>query len=382
MNESTFIGNKAGTNLVDAGGKITALTVTTADNTTGSSLFKGTAADIVNSSITGTAGDGSALVSVPGLAQVANSVNVGDGMADSVSAGEVYAAYSIFGNQPGNLSVNDGNVFGQTRGSVFNGLVNGKLTTAKNSPASTGVWTTYDAATGEINYTTRPDSVWTEGYNPNRMTWNYLGPGNRPGRYIASNLVGSAEMSPSIGAFWGNSVKPDFGPGVNAGMVDPSYSGLFSTDWSSYALANGILIDPGFYLTFATDSELGWYDDLYRQLFGRRYTDLDSFSVITGRGDVGQTPSGENDIDLSVKGMVEDDFSEFIEAPYHAEDGVPLTEEELNQIRNAAVTGERPEDSLNLSETVHQKVASALRSADLFKDSFDKALDTLLGLDA
>ena len=382
MNESTFIGNKAGTNLVDAGGKITALTVTTADNTTGSSLFKGTAADIVNSSITGTAGDGSALVSVPGLAQVANSVIVGDGMADSVSAGEVYAAYSIFGNQPGNLSVNDGNVFGQTRGSVFNGLVNGKLTTAKNSPASTGVWTTYDAASGEINYTTRPDSVWTEGYNPNRMTWNYLGPGNRPGRYIASNLVGSAEMSPSIGAFWGNSVKPDFGPGVNAGMVDPSYSGLFSTDWSSYVLANGILIDPGFYLTFATDSELGWYDDLYRQLFGRRYTDLDSFSVITGRGDVGQTPSGENDIDLSVKGMVEDDFSEFIEAPYHAEDGVPLTEEELNQIRNAAVTGERPEDSLNLSETVHQKVASALRSADLFKDSFDKALDTLLGLDA
>ena len=382
MNESTFIGNKAGTNLVDAGGKITALTVTTADNTTGSSLFKGTAADIVNSSITGTAGDGSALVSVPGLAQVANSVIVGDGMADSVSAGEVYAAYSIFGNQPGNLSVNDGNVFGQTRGSVFNGLVNGKLTTAKNSPASTGVWTTYDAASGEINYTTRPDSVWTEGYNPNRMTWNYLGPGNRPGRYIASNLVGSADMSPSIGAFWGNSVKPDFGPGVNAGMVDPSYSGLFSTDWSSYVLSNGILIDPGFYLTFATDSELGWYDDLYQQLFGRRYTDLDSFSVITGRGDVGQTPSGENDIDLSVKGMVEDDFSEFIEAPYHAEDGVPLTEEELNQIRNAAVTGERPEDSLNLSETVHQKVASALRSADLFKDSFDKALDTLLGLDA
>lgn len=382
MNESTFIGNKAGTNLVNAGGKITALTVTTADNTTGSSLFKGTAADIVNSSITGTAGDGSALVSVPGLAQVANSVIVGDGMADSVSAGEVYAAYSIFGNQPGNLSVNDGNVFGQTRGSVFNGLVNGKLTTAKNSPASTGVWTTYDAASGEINYTTRPDSVWTEGYNPNRMTWNYLGPGNRPGRYIASNLVGSADMSPSIGAFWGNSVKPDFGPGVNAGMVDPSYSGLFSTDWSSYVLSNGILIDPGFYLTFATDSELGWYDDLYQQLFGRRYTDLDSFSVITGRGDVGQTPSGENDIDLSVKGMVEDDFSEFIEAPYHAEDGVPLTEEELNQIRNAAVTGERPEDSLNLSETVHQKVASALRSADLFKDSFDKALDTLLGLDA
>ena len=382
MNESTFIGNKAGTNLVDAGGKITALTGTTADNTTGSSLFKGTAADIVNSSITGTAGDGSALVSVPGLAQVANSVIVGDGMADSVSAGEVYAAYSIFGNQPGNLSVNDGNVFGQTRGSVFNGLVNGKLTTAKNSPASTGVWTTYDAASGEINYTTRPDSVWTEGYNPNRMTWNYLGPGNRPGRYIASNLVGSADMSPSIGAFWGNSVKPDFGPGVNAGMVDPSYSGLFSTDWSSYVLSNGILIDPGFYLTFATDSELGWYDDLYQQLFGRRYTDLDSFSVITGRGDVGQTPSGENDIDLSVKGMVEDDFSEFIEAPYHAEDGVPLTEEELNQIRNAAVTGERPEDSLNLSETVHQKVASALRSADLFKDSFDKALDTLLGLDA
>ena len=104
--------------------------------------------------------------------------------------------------------------------------------------------------------------------------------------------------------------------------------------------------------------------------------------MLTGRGDVGQTPSGENDIDLSVKGMVEDDFSEFIEAPYHAEDGVPLTEEELNQIRNAAVTGERPEDSLNLSETVHQKVASALRSADLFKDSFDKALDTLLGLDA
>lgn len=382
LNETSFIGNKAGTNLVNAGGKITALTVTTADNTTGSSLFRGTAADIVNSSITGTAGDGSALVTVSGLAQVANSVIVGDGMADSVSAGEVYAAYSIFGNQPDNLSVNDSNVFGYTRGSVFNGLVNGKLTTAKDSPAATGVWTTYDAATGEINYTTRPDDIWTEGYNPGRMPWNYLGPGSRPGRYIASNLVGNAEMSPSIGAFWGNSVNPDFGPGVNVGMADPSYNGLFSTSWSSYALATGVLIDPGFFMTFGTDSELGWYDDLYRQLFGRLFTDMDSFSVISGRGDVGQMPSGEEAIDLSVRGVVEDDFSEFIEAPYHAEDGVPLTEEELNQIRNAAVTGERPEDSLNLSETVHQKVASALRSAELFKDSFDKALDTLLGLDA
>ena len=59
-----------------------------------------------------------------------------------------------------------------------------------------------------------------------------------------------------------------------------------------------------------------------------------------------------------------------------------MRQEELDAIRTAAVTGTKPEETLNLEESVHEQVASSLRSADLFKDSFDKALDKLLGLDA
>ena len=80
--------------------------------------------------------------------------------------------------------------------------------------------------------------------------------------------------------------------------------------------------------------------------------------------------------------MPSDDFTRFQETPYHA-DGTLLTDDEITAIRNAAVNGTAEEEELlTLSETIGEKVASALRKADIFKDSFDKALDQLLGADA
>ena len=94
----------------------------------------------------------------------------------------------------------------------------------------------------------------------------------------------------------------------------------------------------------------------------------------------GAVPSEE--LDVSVDG-VQENFNEFQEAPYRAQDGSPLSpEEQADLLKSITLNRRLPEDSLNLSEAVHEQVASSLRSAELFKDSFDKALESLLGQDA
>ena len=87
------------------------------------------------------------------------------------------------------------------------------------------------------------------------------------------------------------------------------------------------------------------------------------------------------ELDLNVDGA-SSTFGEFEESPYHADDGTPLSESEMDAIRSAAITGRVPAESVRLDAEVSGQVAASLRSAEPFKDGFDKALDYLLGLDA
>jgi len=391
LNNGSFSDN-TGVNLVRTDRHAALLTVTTAANNTSSSLVNAASLDLLNSSITGTAGDGAALIRATTALQIANSIVVGNTAdvqaVNATGAGKFYTAYSIFsGNaaQLANASVNVENLTGNSFATVFGaGQLNafGQLVIPNDSPAAMGVWTTYNRATGAIHYSTRPEGVWTVGYNVNNVQWNYLGPGNSMAGFSLSNLVvGSG--NPSIGAYWLNSSSslPDFGPGVNTDLANPSYNGM-AMDWGYNSVIDAFLADPGFYLTMSGEFSMDWMETLSRQLFGVPYTEMNTFSVLGGRGDLGEVPSGEYGLGISINGADSDDFTRFEETPYHS-DGTPLTEDELELIRNAAVKGSVEEETIpTLSETIGEKVLSALRSADIFKDSFDKALDQLLGVDA
>ena len=209
-------------------------------------------------------------------------------------------------------------------------------------------------------------------YAPENMSWRYLGGGSAV--YQPSLLVGSSDM-PSIGRNWssGSWNHPDYGPGVNADLALPSVQiPTFTGDWGYNSIVNSYLMDTRSSLFGADESGMGWYDTLLSELFGFRAQQTKVFSVL------GNIPE-ELDVCVDVS---DEEFEEFQETPYHAEDGTPLDQTELNAIRTAAVTGRLPEDSVHLDDAVDSQVASSLRSAELFKDGFDKALDALLGLDA
>ncbi len=391
LNNGSFSDN-TGVNLVTTDGHAALLTVTTAANHTTSSLVNAASLDLLNSSITGTTGDSSALIRATNALQIANSIVVGNSAADTAvdatGAGKFYTAYSIFsGNaaQLANASVNVENLTGNSFATVFGAAqINafGQLAIPDDSPAAMGVWTTYNRATGAIHYSTRPEGIWTVGYNVNNVQWNYLGPGNSMAGFSLSNLVVS-NGHPSIGAYWLNSSSslPDFGPGVNTDLANPSYNGM-AMEWGYNSVIDAFLADPGFYLTMSGEFSMDWMESLSRQLFGVPYMEMNTFSVFGGRGDLGAVPSGEYGLGISINGAASDDFTRFEETPYHS-DGTPLTEDELELIRSAAVKGTVEEEAIpTLSESIGEKVLSALRSADIFKDSFDKALDQLLGVDA
>ncbi|OQA88817.1 MAG: putative outer membrane protein pmp6 precursor [Lentisphaerae bacterium ADurb.Bin242] len=383
--------NNTGTYLVDTEGHAAMLTVTTVLNATTSSIVNAASLDLVNSTITGATTDGAALIGAATALQIANSIVVsysaGTTAVDATGAGKFYTAYSIFsGNaaQLANASVNVENLTGYNFAAVFGGgQVNafGQLVIPNDSPAAIGVWTTYNRATGDIHYSTRPEGVWTVGYNVNRVAWNYLGPGNKMSTFSLSNLVGSSGH-PSIGAYWLNSASslPDFGPGINSDFANPSYNGMIM-DWGYNSVIDAFMAGSDLYLTLNGELPMGWMGSLSRELFGAPYSEMDTFSVMGGRGDLGGVPGGEYGLGMSINGSPSDDFTRFEETPYHS-DGTPLTDEELELIRDAAVKGVAEEELLTLNETIGEKVLSALRSADIFKDSFDKALDQLLGADA
>jgi hypothetical protein len=331
-------------------------------------------ADIVNSTLTGNAANDAALVYIGKDLNVVNSVIVtSHGSRPAVLAETIKAAYSIFSGSPENMVVDDHNLTGSTFSALYSGSENGRTVPMEESPAAIGVWTMYNPETREIAYSERPEDIWTVKYKPENMQWRVLGGGLTS--YNSVYLVGGDSTMPSIGANWIRSGRnhPDYGPGVDYSKYDPNYNGGFGYDWGYNSVVNGYLADPTARLSDDTESGMGWYASMLSELFGFRSPQSRILSVTGG------IPSDE--LELSVDADTED-FGEFQEAPYRADDGTPLSQEELNAIRNAAVTGRVPDDSVHLDEAVHEKVAASLRSSELFKDSFDKALDTLLGLDA
>ena len=157
-------------------------------------------------------------------------------------------------------------------------------------------------------------------------------------------------------------------------QINPSYKGGFLVgDWGYNSVVNSYLMNSGSSLFGADETGMGWYAELVSELFGFKSS---WFKVLSVTGGI---PHEELDLSVDASNV---DFGDFQETPYHAEDGTPLNQTELNAIRSAAITGRLPEDSVHLDDAVHSQVASSLRSAELFKDSFDKALDALLGLDA
>ena len=350
-------GNTAGMNVIEAGSDAMVLNGTLADNTVGSGFAVVMADDVTLVNVTAAYNTGDA-VNAAGTVKSVNSIVMG-----AVKAAETQAAYSVFSETPANLSVNESNVMNASEENLFAGRDGaGHLILREDSVAMIGVWTAYNQDTGDIYYSTRPD--WSDNYTAMSMQWNLLGGGTVPYASVSSYLLTNPNLYPSIGGYSSGAYYMDFGPGVNNGMVNPSYNGETALGYNSVVNSLG----------------MGWYSQLSEQLFGPDYSMM-SFSVLNGRRDLGSVPAMENGLNLTVNGSLEEEFEEFSENPYY-EDGTPLSQEELDAIRTAAVTGTKPEETLNLEESVHEQVASSLRSADLFKDSFDKALDKLLGLDA
>ena len=237
----------------------------------------------------------------------------------------------------------------------------GQLVIHDDSAAAIGVWTAYNPNDGSVYYSVRPEGIWTKGYKAQYMEWKLLGGGAASYSVAAPYLLEGENVYPSGGAYFigGRSAQPDFGPGVNSYMGGLALSNF---DLFGFSISAGL--------------EDGWYSPLYEQLFGQKYDEVGTFSVINGRGDLGGVPGSET-LGISVNGTLDEDFPEFVEEPYY-ENGTPLTAEELNQIRQAALTGSIPEESVALQAEVDQDVASALKKADVFKDSLDWALDSLL----
>ena len=367
--------NRATGNLIKTPGTAALITVSASGNSTGSSLLNANSADIVNSTLTGNPDDGAALVHINSDLNVANSIIVtGNPGGTAVLAGDISSVYSIYSGTLENTSVDVENLTGIGFDSLFTGRSDdGRLVIAENSPAAVGVWTMYDADTRKIAYSERPEGIWTVKYKPENMNWRYLG--GAAAKFQASLLVGNASEFPSIGAYWLNTGMnhPDYGPGVNTNMINPTWNGGFGFDWGYNSVVNSYLLDPASTLSDPFESGMGWYASMLSELFGFKGQQTGVLSVFGG------IPAEE--LDLSVDASAED-FGEFQEAPYHAEDGTPLSESELNDIRSAAVTGRVPAESVRLDSEVSGQVAASLRSAEPFKDGFDKALDYLLGLDA
>jgi len=354
VSDAVVSGNTAGGSVINSAVSSTALNSTLTDNTAGGAVISSNGdATLVNTTMAYNTGDA---VNAGGTAKVANSIVMG-----TVDASETQAAYSVFSETPANLSVNDHNVTDATESAIFSGRdSSGNLIVREDSVASMGVWTAYNPDNGDVYYSTQPE-FWTQDYNAQNMEWKLLGGGSVSYSVVSSYLLSAPDVPQSIGAYsvGGRASLPDSGPGVNSFM-------------GAYALSNFDLFG---FSTYA-DLEDGWYSPLYEQLFGRKYEEMGSFSVLNGRGDLDGVPNGE-ELDISVNGTLDEDFQEFVEEPYY-ENGTPLTAEELNQIRQAAVTGSIPEESVTLQADVDQDVASALKKADLFKDSLDWALDSLL----
>ncbi len=399
IRNSSLYKNTASGSVVNApNGELFLISTTVAENSgvAGTDVV-GADVSIVNSTIA-EARKNDVLVQAGGDVQIANSIVVGAEAGTTVieADGDIDGAYSLLGqvalggtfnNEYGTVTMNQSyaDVF---RSNTVNG--NGLISLPSGSPAMAGVWTAVDTdsaseAYGSVYYTTRPDGIWTQGYNPNNMNWNLLGAGSIGGR---GNLPSSATVSvgkaggtyPSMGASWNLAWTPDPGHGLNSDFIKPSENGVAHSIYDIYnAVSDRLYANPGYLLNFRNEvsgaSRLS-YDFMHE--FDDRYRTMGEFSVTIGRFDLGFVPSGETHITVNVKGDVSDDFTRYTTTPYLS-DGTPLIPEELKPM-NSETEPPAAEGTAALPEGLEEKVMAYLGRAEIFKNDFDKALDRLLAL--
>ncbi len=400
IRNSSLNNNTASVNIVNApeAGELFLISTTVAENSVTEADVSGVDVSIVNSTIA-EARKNDVLVQASGDVQIANSIVVGAEAGTTVinAVGDIDGAYSILGqvaSSGGTFNNEYGTVrLNQAYSAVFgNNTVNGNglISLPSGSPAMAGVWTAVDTdstsdAYGSVYYTTRPDGMWTQDYNPNRMNWNLLGVGSiggrgnvSPGATVSAGNAGG--IYPCIGASWNLAWTPDPGHGLNSDFIKPSENGVAHSIYDIYnAVSDRLYANPGYLLNFRNEvsgaSRLG-YDFMHE--FDDRYRTMGEFSVTIGRFDLGFVPSGENHITVNVKGDVSDDFTRYTTTPYLS-DGTPLIPEELKPMNSETETP-AAEGTAALPEGLEEKVMAYLGRAEIFKDDFDKALDRLLAL--
>ena len=377
LNESSIYENTATGAIASGSNRLFVVSTTIAENSAALDL-QGGDVTVVNSTIA----EASGILIEGNNVQIANSIVVTKDNSDAVAGAEVAVAYSAISGKVNTIFA-DGMKSGLSYADVFgnNTLTNGFISLPADSPAMQGVWTAIDYGANEVYYSTIPDGIWVNAYNKETVSWNLLGRGAIGG---ISNVGKNAEFVsgrggdiPNMGAVWNITWRPDSGPGVNDTFIDPSFNGIgWNNDDIYNIVADNLVMNSGFLLNFRNEMPVGghWYYD-FTHVFDDRYSTMDRFAVTQGRFDLGIIPSGETYITINVNGNISDDFTRYTTTPYLS-DGTPLIPEELESM-NPEITAPA-EAVFTFPAELEEKVMSYLRRAEIFKDDYDKALDSFL----
>ena len=377
LNESSIYENTATGAIASGSNRLIVVSTTIAENSAALDL-QGGDVTAVNSTIA----EASGILIEGNNVQIANSIVVTKDNSDAVAGTEVAVAYSAISGKVNTIFA-DGMKSGLSYADVFgnNTLTNGFISLPADSPAVPGVWTAVDYDSSLVYYSTQPTEIWAGAYNQNTVSWNLLGYGGIGGKAdIPASAVfvkGYGGLTPNMGAYWGESWMPDYGPGVNDTFVDASFNGIGWNNNDIYnVVADNLVMNSGFLLNFRNEMPAGsrlYYE--FTHAFDDRYSTMDRFAVTQGRFDLGIIPSGETYITINVNGNISDDFTRYTTTPYLS-DGTPLIPEELESM-NPETTAPA-EDVFTFPAELEEKVMSYLRRAEIFKDDYDKALDSFL----
>ena len=377
LNESSIYENTATGAIASGSNRLIVVSTTIAENSAALDL-QGGDVTVVNSTIA----EASGILIEGNNVQIANSIVVTKDNSDAVAGAEVAVAYSAISGKVNTIFA-DGMKSGLSYADVFgnNTLTNGFISLPADSPAVPGVWTAVDYDSSLVYYSTQPTEIWAGAYNQNTVSWNLLGYGGIGGKAdIPASAVfvkGYGGLTPNMGAYWGESWMPDYGPGVNDTFVDASFNGIGWNNNDIYnVVADNLVMNSGFLLNFRNEMPAGsrlYYE--FTHAFDDRYSSMERFSVTQGRFDLGIIPSGETYITINVNGNISDDFTRYTTTPYLS-DGTPLIPEELESM-NPEITAPA-EAVFTFPAELEEKVMSYLRRAEIFKDDYDKALDSFL----
>ena len=377
LNESSIYENTATGAIASGSNRLFVVSTTIAENSAALDL-QGGDVTVVNSTIA----EASGILIEGNNVQIANSIVVTKDNSDAVAGAEVAVAYSAISGKVNTIFA-DGMKSGLSYADVFgnNTLTNGFISLPADSPAVPGVWTAVDYDSSLVYYSTQPTEIWAGAYNQNTVSWNLLGYGGIGGKAdipaLAVFVKGYGGLTPNMGAYWGESWMPDYGPGVNDTFVDASFNGIGWNNNDIYnVVADNLVMNSGFLLNFRNEMPAGsrlYYE--FTHAFDDRYSTMDRFAVTQGRFDLGIIPSGETYITINVNGNISDDFTRYTTTPYLS-DGTPLIPEELESM-NPEITAPA-EAVFTFPAELEEKVMSYLRRAEIFKDDYDKALDSFL----